>query len=342
MSQCRICVIARHRHHDRHNYIELDNFMKLSVLATSCGGCNCNIASKLEKHREEEKVHQFLMGLDDVSYDTVHSNILAADPIPSLNRVYGTLVQEERMKIITRSKEERGGVVGLTIQAVHKKKGRGEPIDKSICSHCSKSGHDAKGCFELIGYPEWWSKRPRNGGRTSGKSQQRNGPAAGRGKGAMIRANAAQVTRGSASDVETEKNELAGPTDAQWQTLVEMLKPQKSNEHEKMMGKSSCELWIIDTDASNHMTGNLTILSEERTIQGCPHFKFLAAINTEQERTYFAEAVRDVLWRKAMEAEIEALQNNGTWTIASLPPGKKALGCKWVYKIKYNSDGTIE
>ena len=28
--------------------------------------------------------------------------------------------------------------------------------------------------------------------------------------------------------------------------------------------------------------------------------------------------------------------------MAELPPDKKALGCKWVYKIKHNSDGTME
>ena len=61
--------------------------------------------SLLEKRREEEEVHQFLMGLDDVNYGTVCSNILAADPLPLMNRVYSTLVQEERMKNITRAKE---------------------------------------------------------------------------------------------------------------------------------------------------------------------------------------------------------------------------------------------
>jgi hypothetical protein len=29
-------------------------------------------------------------------------------------------------------------------------------------------------------------------------------------------------------------------------------------------------------------------------------------------------------------------------TIEDLPKGKKAIGCKWVYKIKYKSDGTLE
>jgi len=43
-----------------------------------------------------------------------------------------------------------------------------------------------------------------------------------------------------------------------------------------------------------------------------------------------------------MQKEIQALEDNGTWEISDLPPGKKALGCKWVFKIKYNSDGSVE
>ena len=43
-----------------------------------------------------------------------------------------------------------------------------------------------------------------------------------------------------------------------------------------------------------------------------------------------------------MQQEIQALENNGTWKISDLPPHKKALGCKWVFKIKYNFDGTVE
>ncbi|KAL0344228.1 UNVERIFIED_CONTAM: hypothetical protein Sangu_1310200 [Sesamum angustifolium] len=43
-----------------------------------------------------------------------------------------------------------------------------------------------------------------------------------------------------------------------------------------------------------------------------------------------------------MKAEIDAPERNDTWTIANLPLDKKAIGCKWVYKIKYNYGGTIE
>ena len=43
-----------------------------------------------------------------------------------------------------------------------------------------------------------------------------------------------------------------------------------------------------------------------------------------------------------MDKEIKALEVNNTWTLAPLPPGKTAIGCKWVYRIKYFPNGSIE
>ena len=43
-----------------------------------------------------------------------------------------------------------------------------------------------------------------------------------------------------------------------------------------------------------------------------------------------------------MAAEIDALEHNHTWSVVPLPPNKRAVGCKWVFKIKYKADGSIE
>ena len=43
-----------------------------------------------------------------------------------------------------------------------------------------------------------------------------------------------------------------------------------------------------------------------------------------------------------MAAEIFALEANHTWTLIALPPHKKTIGYKRVYKVKYKSDGTVE
>ena len=69
---------------------------------------------------------------------------------------------------------------------------------------------------------------------------------------------------------------------------------------------------------------------------------FLAAIISGKEPRSFKEAMKDEGWKRSMQDEIQALKKNGTWTMADLPPGKKALGSQWVYRIKYKSDGSIE
>lgn len=43
-----------------------------------------------------------------------------------------------------------------------------------------------------------------------------------------------------------------------------------------------------------------------------------------------------------MSIEIQAFEKNYNWEIVDLPKGKKLLGCKRIFSIKYNADGTIE
>ena len=43
-----------------------------------------------------------------------------------------------------------------------------------------------------------------------------------------------------------------------------------------------------------------------------------------------------------MKEKLDALTKNHTRDLATLPPGQSVVGCKWIYKIKTRSDGSIE
>lgn len=66
------------------------------------------------------------------------------------------------------------------------------------------------------------------------------------------------------------------------------------------------------------------------------------AITSLDEPKYFHQVIKDERWRDAMKKESQALEENGTWTLEPLPPGKKAIKSKWVYKIKYKPNGDVE
>ncbi|KAI3722512.1 hypothetical protein L2E82_33551 [Cichorium intybus] len=72
------------------------------------------------------------------------------------------------------------------------------------------------------------------------------------------------------------------------------------------------------------------------------HKRFLAAITSNDEPNCFKQAIQDPRWVEAMKKEIHALEQNETWTLETLPKGKRAIDSKWVYKIKYKPNGEIE
>ena len=69
---------------------------------------------------------------------------------------------------------------------------------------------------------------------------------------------------------------------------------------------------------------------------------FVQQISNDSTPSSLKNALSDDQWTKAMEEEMDALQKNQTWDLVLLPRGKKRVGCRWVYTIKYKADVSIE
>nr|XP_023873300.1 uncharacterized protein LOC111985884 [Quercus suber] len=69
---------------------------------------------------------------------------------------------------------------------------------------------------------------------------------------------------------------------------------------------------------------------------------FCSLITSIPEPRFYHEAIKDPKWKEVMNAEIAALVSNHTWTLTPLPSNEKAIGCKWIYRVKYKADGSVE
>jgi hypothetical protein len=58
-----------------------------------------------------------------------------------------------------------------------------------------------------------------------------------------------------------------------------------------------------------------------------------------EEPASVGQAVREAPWRRAMEAELQAIEENRTWTLTELPPGRRAIRLKWVFEVKRDERG---
>ena len=54
------------------------------------------------------------------------------------------------------------------------------------------------------------------------------------------------------------------------------------------------------------------------------------------------ESSNSAKWEEACDSEINSLLKNKTWDLVQLPKGRKAIGCRWVFRVKENKDGEIE
>ncbi|KAK9705924.1 hypothetical protein RND81_07G092500 [Saponaria officinalis] len=205
--------------------------------------------SKVSARQDAKRLHQFFMGLDDTLYGAVRSQQLQLTPLPTLNRAYHIVLQKKRLRGLVST--DAPDIVAYAINAASRQPSppdwkairEKEKLEKRkiYCTHCDRCGHDIKTCFFCTNsFLDWWGDGPRVpttekgrvGAGSSGTSHTNATVAAGHNKNSLVRPHV----------ITSSRVEDGGP----------------SNDRLRGIYRE----WIIDTGASNHVTGDITCLTE--------------------------------------------------------------------------------
>ena len=70
-------------------------------------------------------------------------------------------------------------------------------------------------------------------------------------------------------------------------------------------------------------------------------YAYMTCVAEVRELESYVEGAKDANWHAVMEEEMRALAKNETWDLVDARKGVKPIGCRWVYKVKYNTDGLV-
>ncbi|KAH9685014.1 protein kinase domain-containing protein [Citrus sinensis] len=325
---------------------------------------------------ERLRVHIFLAGLDE-EFDQVRGEILRKDIIPDLEECYSLIRRED----IRQSKLNKK-VDSETSTMIARQQPQKKFVDKSSLhyTHCRKKGHTKEQCFEIIGYPDWWDTRKKNTKHGSKTAVAESTSTTDLRKESSVQI-ATSVSPGyalhqkgyrcyhppsrkiyitmdvvfhedimyylSESEFQGEYNEeeihtLTYLPPEESQSSIEIVNLQDTG---KANGDDS-QAEICEDTFGEHNNSDTTAIENE-SHEEIPNQSSAEDVPTTSPiRRILPQcqnrALKDPKWKAAMNDEMRSLQKNQTWELVDLPPGKKPVGCRWIYTIKYKTDGSIE
>ena len=147
---------------------QLLNFRPL--LCCACGKCTHGVNDKITFFQHQDSLMQFLNGLND-AYSQVRTQILMMERIPSLDKVFSLVIQEERQRALgfnvnssvesialavkNQGFNQSSNFFGIAGKNIKGNGGKGRPI----CSHCGKVGHVKEKCYKLVGFPPGYKQK---------------------------------------------------------------------------------------------------------------------------------------------------------------------------------------
>ncbi|GAA0151860.1 hypothetical protein LIER_37372 [Lithospermum erythrorhizon] len=130
---------------------------------TPVPACVCGMSEEFMKQIDEEKFHEFLFGINQERYKNLRSQLLAQDPLPTLDWAYKAMNQEEQLqKRHQVVPSDPIDVMTFAVKAPHKSSAEYKPrfLPNVTCTYCHRVGHEESTCFGKNGFPEWWGDRP--------------------------------------------------------------------------------------------------------------------------------------------------------------------------------------
>lgn len=91
------------------------------------------------------------------------------------------------------------------------------------------------------------------------------------------------------------------------------------------------------------MTGSLKPIYDPKSLLPESRDTALYSMYDEPQTVREARASKDwIKWQEAMKEEIQALEENNTWTIVDKPSHIKPIKAKWIFKLKLKPDGSVD
>ena len=101
--------------------------------------------------------------------------------------------------------------------------------------------------------------------------------------------------------------------------------------------------WTFEEEYGHEMAVHKASEIKSEEVSKC-HFALISSGDISEPTTIkqALEGEHAQEWKAAADAEYSALMENKTWDLVDRPSNRKVLTNKWVFRIKYHSDGSIE
>lgn len=196
----------------------------------------------MQKQADDERVFQFLLGLND-SFAQLRTQILAMEPLPPITKVFSILFQEEQQRLLHIRPQPTESMAFAATNS-------GTTRSNLRCTECGKTGHTRDRCWRVVGYPPGRDQSSKPRPSLLGKPPSGLPPIA------------------NQASFSSESSPVPGLTPELYQKLLDLLTPTTTSSN--FVGNATSSLysfdshhdWVVDSGASAHMCNDRSLFCD--------------------------------------------------------------------------------